>query len=82
MDFSGSVQTSVFAYLLMAVVAMLTAVMVHGIVVVLQRAQQRSKAEIAPTAVSISVAAAVDGLRSSFVPLEVTADLFPYDPLE
>ena len=60
MDFSGSVQTSVFAYLLMAVVAMLTAVMVHGIVVVLQRAQQRSKVEIAPTAVSISVAAAVD----------------------
>ena len=29
-----------------------------------------------------SVAAAVDGLRSSFVPLEVTADVFPYDPLE
>jgi len=29
-----------------------------------------------------AVAAAVDGLRSSFVPLEVTADVFPYDPLE
>jgi len=29
-----------------------------------------------------AVARAVDGLRSSLVPLEVTADLFPYDPLE
>ena len=60
MDFSGSVQTSIFAYLLMAIVAMLAAVMVSGIVIVLQRAQQMRKAEVAPTAVSISVAAAVD----------------------
>jgi hypothetical protein len=60
MDFSGSVQTSIFAYLLMAVVAMLAAVMVRGIVIVLQRAQQRRKAEVAPTPVTISVTPAVD----------------------
>jgi hypothetical protein len=60
MDFGGSVQTSIFAYLLMAVVAMLAAVMVRAIVIVLERAQQRRKAEVAPTPVSISVAPAVD----------------------
>ena len=60
MDFGGSVQTSIFAYLLMAVVAMLAAVMVRRIVIILQRAQQRRKAEVAPTPVSISVAPAVD----------------------
>ena len=60
MDFGGSVQTSIFAYLLMAVVAMLAAVMVRGIVIILQRAQQRRKAEVAPTPVSISVAPVVD----------------------
>ena len=58
MDFGGSVQTSLFAYGLMAIVSMLAAVMVQGIVVVLQKTQK--KAEAAPTAVSISVAPAVD----------------------
>ena len=60
MDLAGSVQTSIFAYLLMAVVAMLAAVMVQGIVIVLERAQHRRKAGVAPTSVSISVAPAVD----------------------
>ena len=60
MDFGGSFQTSIFAYLLMAVVAMLAAVMVQGIVIVLQRAQRRRKGEVAPTPVSISIAPAVD----------------------
>jgi hypothetical protein len=60
MDFSGSVQTSIFAYGLMAVVAMLAAVMVQGIVMVLERMQHRRKSEVAPTPVSILVAPAVD----------------------
>jgi hypothetical protein len=59
MDFGGSVQTSIFAYVLMAVVAMLAAVMVRGIVIVLQRAGQRREAA-SSTPVSISVAPAVD----------------------
>ena len=59
MDFGGSVQTSIFAYILMAVVAMMAAVMVRGIVIVLQRAGQKRAAEAA-TPVSISVASAVD----------------------
>jgi hypothetical protein len=60
MDFGGSVLTSIFAYVLMAVVAMLAAVMVRGIVIVLQRAQQRRRVEAGPTPVSISVAPAVE----------------------
>ena len=60
MDLGGSVQTSIFAYLLMAVVAMLTAVMVQGIVIALERMQHRRRAGVAPTPVSISVAPAVD----------------------
>ena len=61
MDVGGSIQTSIFAYLLMAVIAMLSAVMVKGIVTVLHRAQRKRTAPAAPpTAVSISVAAAVD----------------------
>ena len=59
MDFLGSVQTSIFAYLLMAVVSMLAAVMVQGIVVVLRHAG-RKKAEATATPVSISVAPDVD----------------------
>ena len=43
MDFAGSVQTSIFAYVLMAVVAMLAAVMVRGIVIVLQRTGQKRR---------------------------------------
>jgi len=58
MDFGGSVQTSLFAYGLMAVVSMLAAVMVQGIVVVLQKTQKKPQA--APTPVSISVAPAVN----------------------
>ena len=58
MDLAGSIQTSIFAYLLMAVIAMLAAVMVQGIVIVLQRTQK--KKEAAPTAVAISVAPAHD----------------------
>ena len=57
MDFAGSVQTSIFAYVLMAVVAMMAAVMVRGIVIVLQRAGQKRQPA---TPVSISVAPAVD----------------------
>lgn len=60
MDFVGSLQTSIFAYALMAVVAMLAAVMVRGIVMVLQRAGQGRKASVAPTQVSISMIPAVD----------------------
>ena len=60
MDFGGSVQTSIFAYLLMAVVAMLAAVVVQGIVIVLQRAQHRRKARGPSTPVTISVNPAVD----------------------
>jgi hypothetical protein len=60
MDFGGSVQTSIFAYILMAVVAMLAAVMVRGIVIILQRAQEKRRVAAAPTPVSISVAPAVD----------------------
>ena len=59
MDFAGSVQTSIFAYVLMAVVAMMAAVMVRGIVIVLQRAGQR-RAMMSRTPVSISVEPAVD----------------------
>jgi hypothetical protein len=59
MDFGGSVQTSIFAYVLMAVVAMLAAVMVRGIVILLQRVGQRREA-VSSTPVSISVAPAVD----------------------
>jgi hypothetical protein len=58
MDLAGSIQTSIFAYLLMAVVAMLAAVMVRGIVAILARTQ--TKKEAAPTSVSISVAPARD----------------------
>jgi hypothetical protein len=57
MDFAGSVQTSIFAYLLMAVVSMLAAVMVRGIVILLQRTKAKAAA---PTPVSISVAPARD----------------------
>lgn len=57
MDLAGSIQTSIFAYLLMAVVAMMAAVMVRGIVIVLQRAGQKHQPA---TPVSISVAPAVD----------------------
>ena len=59
MDLAGSVQTSIFAYVLMAVVAMLAAVMVRGIVIVLQRAGQR-RDMMSRTPVSISVEPAVD----------------------
>ena len=59
MDLAGSVQTSIFAYVLMAVVAMLAAVVVRGIVIVLQRAGQR-RAATSTTPVSISVEPAVD----------------------
>lgn len=57
MDFGGSIQTSLFAYGLMAVVSLLAAVMVQGIVVVLQRTQKKPQA---PTSVSISVAPSVN----------------------
>jgi hypothetical protein len=57
MDLGGSVQTSIFAYVLMAIVAMLAAVMVRGIVILLQRAGQKRQPA---TPVSISVAPAVD----------------------
>ena len=56
MDVAGSIQTSIFAYVLMAVVAMLAAVMVFGIVILLQRAGQKRQPA---TPVSISVAPAV-----------------------
>jgi hypothetical protein len=59
MDLGGSLQTSIFAYLLMAVVAMLAAVMVRGIVIVLERAGGRRGAT-STTPVSISVEPAVD----------------------
>ena len=59
MDLAGSVQTSIFAYVLMAVVAMLAAVVVRGIVIVLQRAGQR-RAATSTTPVAISVEPAVD----------------------
>ena len=59
MDFLGSLQTSIFAYVLMGVVSMLAAVMVQGMVVVLRHAG-RKKAEATATPVSISVAPAVD----------------------
>lgn len=58
MDVAGSIQTSLFAYGLMAVVSMLAAVMVQGIVVVLQKTQKKPR--VAPTPVTISVAPAVD----------------------
>ena len=59
MDFAGSVQTSLFAYALMAVIAMMAAIMVRGIVLLLQRTQQK-KVAAARTAVSISVTPEVD----------------------
>jgi hypothetical protein len=59
MDLSGSIQTSIFAYLVMAVIAMLAAVMVQGIVVILARTQ-RKKPVAAATPVAISVTPAVD----------------------
>ncbi len=59
MDFGGSVQYSIFAYLVMAVIAMLAAVMVRGIVLILQRTQAK-KTVAAPTPVSVSMTPAVD----------------------
>ena len=57
MDFAGSIKTSIFAYVVMAVVSMLVAVMVRGIVILLQRTGTKTAA---PIAVSISVAPALD----------------------
>jgi hypothetical protein len=59
MDFSGSIQMSIFAYVLMAIVAMLAPVMVKGIVILLRQAG-RKRASAAATPVNISVVAAVD----------------------
>ena len=81
MDLGGSIQTSIFAYLLMGVIAMLSAVMVQGIVTVLQRAQRKSPAAAAaPTAVSISVAAAFDetAARVAAIAAAVYAHIGPH----
>jgi hypothetical protein len=59
MDIGGSIQVSIFAYVLMAFVAMLAAVMVKGIVILLQQAG-RKRVSAAATSVNISVTAAVD----------------------
>jgi hypothetical protein len=60
MDFGGSVQTSIFAYVVMAFISMLAALMVRGIVIILQRTQDKMRTAAAPTSVSISVTPAVD----------------------
>jgi hypothetical protein len=60
MSLGGTVQLSVLAYVLMAVIAMLAAVMVRGIVVLLQRVQQRGQAVAAPIPVSVAVVPARD----------------------
>jgi hypothetical protein len=60
MDLGGTVLLSIVAYGLMAVIAMLAAVMVRGIVVLLERVQQRRQAVAVPTPVSISVVPARD----------------------
>ncbi len=56
MDFGGSIQTSLFAYGLMAVVSLLAAVMVQGIVVVLQRTQKQPQAALVPVPISVTAA--------------------------
>ena len=56
MDFAGSIKTSIVAYVAMAVVSMLVAVMVRGIVILLQRTGMKT----APIAVRISIAPALD----------------------
>jgi hypothetical protein len=53
----ATIQTAIFAYGMMAVVAMLCALLIRGIVVALASAQERTKAKAAalPTPVIVSV---------------------------
>jgi hypothetical protein len=80
MGLDGAVLLSVLAYVLMAVIAMLAALMVRGIVVLLQRVQQRVKTVAAPMPVSIAVVPAPDenALRAAAIAAAVYAMVGPH----
>jgi hypothetical protein len=69
MSLGGAVLLSVLAYVLMAVIATLAAVMVRGIVVLLQRVQQRGQAVAAPMPVSIGVVPVRDEIALHVAPI-------------
>jgi hypothetical protein len=80
MGLGGAVLLSVLAYFLMAVIAMLTAVMVLGIVVLLQRVQQRVEARAAPMPVSVAVVPTPDenALRAAAIAAAVYTMVGPH----
>jgi hypothetical protein len=80
MGLGGVVLQSVVAYVLMAVIAMLAAVMVRGIVVLLQRAQERGQAAAEPMPVSIAAVSAPgdDAVRAALISAAAYAMVGPH----
>jgi hypothetical protein len=80
MSLGEVVVLSVFAYVLMAVIAMLAAVMVRGIVVLLQSVQQRVQAAAAPMPAPIAVVPArdEDALHAAAISAAVYAMVGPH----